>query len=131
RRADVPLTRRGLRDTCRLRNAPRSAPSLRSRPAVACVSAPVSWSSAGSCRPDGKSGVRSCWPAEALERAKFIVEAQKHYALWEIEALVRERWTLKRTRRWGPLSPILVGGGSRPARRRAARLGQAGRDHQA
>ncbi|WAS96375.1 MerR family transcriptional regulator [Nannocystis punicea] len=41
---------------------------------------------------DGKSGVRSRWPAEALERAKFIVEARKFYALHEIEALVRERW---------------------------------------
>lgn len=41
---------------------------------------------------DGKTGVRSRWPAEALERAHFIVEARKFYALHEIEALVRERW---------------------------------------
>jgi DNA-binding transcriptional MerR regulator len=41
---------------------------------------------------DGKTGIRSRWPAEALERAHFIVEARKFYALHEIEVLVRERW---------------------------------------
>ena len=42
---------------------------------------------------DGKTGVRSRWPYEALERARFIVEAREAmYTLREIEALVRERW---------------------------------------
>lgn len=42
---------------------------------------------------DGKTGVRSRWPAEAVERAKFIVEARgKMYTLREIERLVREYW---------------------------------------
>lgn len=42
---------------------------------------------------DGKTGVRSRWPFEAVERAKFIVEARnKMYTLREIEALVREYW---------------------------------------
>ena len=54
---------------------------------------------------DGKSGVRSRWPAEALERAKFIVEARKHYALSEIVELVRERWSAEEDVQVGPLKP--------------------------
>ncbi|MBZ5713951.1 helix-turn-helix transcriptional regulator [Nannocystis pusilla] len=54
---------------------------------------------------DGKSGVRSRWPAEALERAKFIVEVRRHYALSEIVALARARWSVEEDTQAGPLKP--------------------------
>ena len=41
---------------------------------------------------DGRRGIKSRWPVQALERARFVLAKREFYTLTEIAELVAEKW---------------------------------------
>lgn len=41
---------------------------------------------------DGRRGIKARWPAQALERARFVMAKREFYTLAEIAEMVAEKW---------------------------------------
>lgn len=41
---------------------------------------------------DGRRGIKSRWPVQALERARFVMTKREFYTLTEIAEMVAEKW---------------------------------------